>query len=268
MSPYRFNAKNHIHELNVNGEWKPLIGTSSVMGVVAKPLTWWAAGMACEQFGWLNPKKASPEERRKKAEEVLAKLRAADLETYIGMLDRAYRAHDSAKNKAADAGTDMHAELEAYVKACMVVGSPQGLDYKTNHRAAQLFAEWSRNNVKRFLWSEVHTYSEKHWLGGISDAGAELKNGAIALIDFKSSKEAYPTHFWQIGGYDIQLQENGGLTADGEPVLGPVKVDCHIVFPFGAEKPEAQVRYDVESDREAFLAALVLHKKQNEIKNT
>lgn len=135
-------------------------------------------------------------------------------------------------------------------------------------KQVEQFAAWARENVKRFLWSEMHTYSEKHWLGGITDAGAELKNGALAIIDFKSSKDAYPTQFWQIGGYDIQLQENGGFTAEGTPVLGPIKVDCHIVFPFGAEIPEAQVRFDVESDREAFLAALVLHKKQQEIKNT
>ena len=37
---YKFDAKEHLHSLDS----KPLVGTSTVMGIVAKPLTWWAAG--------------------------------------------------------------------------------------------------------------------------------------------------------------------------------------------------------------------------------
>jgi len=54
---YRFlDSKNeHLHQLNVNGEWKPLIGTTTALNVLSKPLTYWAAGLAVAELGWIKP---------------------------------------------------------------------------------------------------------------------------------------------------------------------------------------------------------------------
>jgi hypothetical protein len=49
----------------------------------------------------------------------------------------------------------------------------------------------------------------------------ELNDGTIAVIDFKSSKDAYPEQFWQCAGYDILVSENGGYTAEGEKLFDP-----------------------------------------------
>src|SRR5437899_1811597 len=53
---YRFHDKDgeHLHTL----DGKPLIGTSTAIRVLNKPLTWWAAGMALTPLGWLNKNKS------------------------------------------------------------------------------------------------------------------------------------------------------------------------------------------------------------------
>jgi hypothetical protein len=123
-------------------------------------------------------------------------------------------------------------------------------------------------NVNRFLWSEMHCWSETLWLGGISDCGALLKDGRFAIIDFKSSREAYASQFWQIGGYDLQISENGGYLADGEKVLDVLKpIDIYFVIPFGAEKPEPVACGDVEGCKTAYKAALTLYKQDQIMKN-
>ncbi|KKL09949.1 hypothetical protein LCGC14_2560730, partial [marine sediment metagenome] len=49
---YTFNEDKHLHLL----DGKPLTGTSSVGNVLAKGgLVWWSSGLACAEFGWLNP---------------------------------------------------------------------------------------------------------------------------------------------------------------------------------------------------------------------
>jgi hypothetical protein len=260
---YRFvdGEGEHRHELLVNGEWKPLIGTSTVAGSGGKPgLTWWAAGKALEAFGWQNPKLFSPDVRlghAYNAHEAIKKMTAA---AYEKKLQECYRAHDTVKNKAAKDGTDMHAELENYVRSCMAYwGRPQ--PYEGEHKAVKLFAAWAKGNVNRFLWSELHCFSETLWLGGISDVGALLQDGRMSIIDFKSAKEAYASMFMQIGGYDLQLTENGGYLADGEKVFElPKPIDVYFIIPFGAEKPSVIPFADVEGAREAFKGQLVQHK--------
>ena len=60
MKQYKFNKEKHLHTL----DGIPLTGTSSVVGVLMKPLSWWASGKAVELLGWLNPKKHTEEERK------------------------------------------------------------------------------------------------------------------------------------------------------------------------------------------------------------
>ena len=45
---YRFlnSEGEHLHQLNVNGYWKPLIGTTTALSVLSKNLTWWSAELA------------------------------------------------------------------------------------------------------------------------------------------------------------------------------------------------------------------------------
>jgi hypothetical protein len=271
---YKFDEVNHLHSL----DGKPLIGTSTVVNVLSKPLTWWAAGLAVEKLGWLkkvDPRKSTKEEiernkqqRELKAEyalENIAKLHTdGEPEKYLALLDAAYRAHADSLNKSADKGTDMHAELEAYVKDCITHRGAPLTQILAGHEPVRIFAAWAYQNVKRFIVSEGHTYSERLWTGGITDCIAELKDGRMIIIDFKSSKEAYFSQFVQVAGYDIEASENGIFDADGNLLLKLDKpIDGYVVFPFGAEKVEPQFQFDTIGVRKGFEACVTLHKLIN-----
>lgn len=265
---YRFTDSDgqHLHEINVNGIWRPLIGTSAVSGVLNKNLTWWASGLAVREFGCPKPKVLTKRRNNKASEreinelfETAAKSRnlisAMGNREYVDLLDRAYRAHTVKLTDSADEGTLLHAELEALVKAYM-----RGEPYPAPEKL-QPFVAFINAEVADWLWCEVHMYSSKHWLGGISDCGYRRKTGEVGVLDFKSAKDAYPEHFEQCAGYAIQLQENGGFDRDGNQLLPPVeKIDELSVLAFGMKQPVVQTRKDVGACKETFLHTLAIYK--------
>lgn len=253
---YTDEKKEHLHTL----DGKPLFGTSSVCSVLAKPLTWWASGMAVSVLGWSNKKLKTPEGRIVLAAERLDQIKTLDAEAYLSLLDKAYGAHNEKKETAAEEGTDMHSLLEKYVKECITLNEGKPLDTEPELGKVFILQDWAVKNVKRFIASEVHTFSPTWWIGGISDCVAELQNGQIAIIDFKSSKEAYDSHFIQIAGYDRQMREKGGYDKDGNKTMKNVKADVYIVFPFGAEIVEPVMRYNTKQLRACFKSALTLYK--------
>jgi hypothetical protein len=251
---YTFNAKDHIHLLSD----EPLIGTTTALNILAKPLTWWAAGMSCAEFGWLNPKKHTNAECLKAANLMLAKIKGMTTTQYIGLLEKAYRAHNTKKDQAADDGTALHAKLEKFVKA-EIEGQPlQVIDPEI-----QPFVNWSRLNVKQFLFSELYCYSEPMWTGGCADFGYIDMDDRVVLGDFKSSAEAYWSHAVQLGGYDLQISENGGFTATGEKVFTlPRPFEYHAIFAAraGLDKPFFN-RKQVLSARNSFAYAVSIYRE-------
>jgi hypothetical protein len=265
MAKYLFNDKEHVHLLDD----KPLIGTSTACKIISKPLTWWASGMAVATLGWKNSKlmvngkyKTVPaQERLDHAAKFFEELKGYTLEQYINKLDEAYGAHNVRLKDAAADGTDLHAELEKYVKnqiAARELGTKDTTKYPD---VIKPFVEWAKVNVDHFLFSEIHCYSEKYWLGGIVDAGAVLKDGARVVIDFKSAKAAYFDHFIQIALYDIQLMENGGFDKNGKQLMKFAQpFDRYLVVPFGSVPLEIKERYDIKEFREAAIAAVTLYR--------
>ena len=254
---YKFDSEQHLHELDNGSGFKPLTGTSSIGNVLAKPLTWWAAGLAVEKFGWMNPKKNSPESVKTALQEGWERVKGLDLKDYGKLLTEAYYAHSAKLKDTAKTGTDLHAELEHFVKATMGL-KPMRADYD---KKIQPFIDWTEKNVKRFIASEAHCFDEELFVGGITDCIAELNDGKLAIIDFKSSKEAYINQFIQVAGYSIQVEKNGLFSEDGEynkKLEG--KIEVLIVVPFGAEVVEPSIRYDVESYKQGFRSAVVLYR--------
>lgn len=252
MNRYKYidEGKQHLHTL----DGKPLIGTSTVVGIIAKTLTWWASGLAVSKLGWLDPKKNSPESVKIALLEGFERVRSLSLDDYGKLLGEAYKAHSVRLKDAASDGTDLHAELETYVKS-VISGEPYTIE---NEKVAK-FAIWSELNVKKFLYSEAHCYSETFWTGGIFDCLAEMNNGKIALFDFKSAKEAYFGHFVQLGGYAVEIDENGIFDADGNK-LGEAKIDELYVVPFGAEDMTPKPHFEVDGMKGYFVNAVNLYK--------
>lgn len=254
MNKYAFDKENHLHTL----DGIALTGTSSIADVLAKPLTWWASGLAVEKFGWRNPKKFSPEECAIACEQGLERVKNLTRDEYATLLNQAYRAHKDSLDKSAVKGTNLHEELEKFVKAEMGIWNYEIRDLD---KRILPFVEWAENNVEKFLFSEAHTYSERLWIGGIIDAGAKLKDGSIAIIDFKSSKEAYINQFIQVGGYALQAEENGIFDENGEnnqKLEGPVTK--LIIVPFGADPVLPVIMSDVSAYKDGFEAAVKLYR--------
>ncbi len=263
---YRYFDENgeHLHTL----DGYPLVGTSTACKVLGKELTWWASGMALAPLGWLNKRKSKVEERNEAAIQAQRKITAMPPKEYRDFLEECYRAHNTRKETAAVSGKDMHAALERYIKECMDAGGVRQFD-KYEHEAVEIFAGWAAENVEEFLWSEGHCYSERLWAGGICDCGAILRDDkrSVAVIDFKSSREAYWDQFIQAGGYALAIQENGLFHAEGKLKIGRdeftgLSFGALIVFPFGAydgsEPPPTVV--NVADWMRAFEATVTLSK--------
>lgn len=254
MSIYHFNESGHIHTLN----GKPLTGTSSVLSVLSKPLTWWASGLAVGHMGWSHPTKPvklSAAERQERALPYLDKIRNMTPQEYVKLLDEAYRAHTVKLKDSADKGTDLHAELEKWVK-----GQIRGVPV-TPHTQILPFVRWSESNVKRFIASEAHCYSERLWTGGITDTIAELNDGKLSIIDFKSAKAVYISHLIQCGGYAVQVNENGLFLKSGEHSLKLDKpIAAIVVVAFGADPIVPETRYNVGEYIKGFEWAVGLYR--------
>ena len=251
---YRFDSERHIHSLND----LPLHGTTTVLQVISKPLTWWASGEACKEFGWIHPDKATIQQRLDKATEFLTKFKDMKDLDYLRLLDKAYRAHKDNLDKSADAGTDLHTQVERYIQNKLKgIEMLDALEFDV--RLAP-FIEWCNRNVTRFLWTEKCHYSEKYWTGGKSDFGYEDKQGKTVLGDIKSAKEAYFSHFVQAGAYDLQISENGLFEENGAIFRGALKIDYYSIFPFGKPFVQPTVVRHLENYRLAFINALQLYK--------
>ena len=260
---YRYIDEGKVHMHSYNN--KPLIGTSSVVDIIAKTLHWWSAELSAVEC--LEAGEHIPTIREEYL--AIAKLPYAQKNVGIDALQKKYPifkkaryAHHEKKNETAGTGTDMHAELEEYVKDCLIANKV--LAHKTSgeeSKALTFFVDWSLANVKMFKWAEGHCYAKEAWVGGICDCGAEMNDGKIAIFDFKSAKEAYYGYFVQVAGYALEIEENGVLDREGRVILKLEKlIEALYVVPFGAEDPTPRVRYNVEDLKVDFLAACRLYK--------
>lgn len=243
---YTDEKRKHLHELDREDGigYKPLIGTTTAINeVYPPPLAWWGSAMALEKLGFITEKKEPDEtKRRALAEEgmnALVPILDADdaLERYMKFLEGCYRNHDEYKKAKGKAGIDVHALIENYVKYCIKnnEGKPTN-NPDITWEGIESFVSWADKDVARFLWSEAHTFSEKLWVGGITDFGFVHKNGMVIVADNKPS--VYPKNFIQTAGYGIQIKENGLFNRDGEPLIawpeeqGIMPIDGYCIFDY------------------------------------
>lgn len=237
MSNYRFNSKGHRHELQVDGEWKPLTGCTTILSVVAKPaLIFWSARMACDYV----------------------RDNLKDLSEIEQVLEEAKVAHRKKRDKAGDWGTAVHAWIENWIGTIKNGEEPPKLPEEAKQReVCERFVKWAADNKVKFLESEKHVYSEKLWLGGIVDIVCEI-DGKIWLADIKTSSGIYEEAFFQMAGYQLMIEEMG-LYKD---------IAGHIVLNLRKDgKFEEKRSISNKENREAFLAALKLYRVKEKIKN-
>lgn len=276
INRYNFDEEKHIHLL----DGRPLIGTTTALGIISKELTWWASGMAVGSLGWLHKGKdkdgvipfrdkerlASREiERLVFAGTKLTEIKLMTVQEYIDLLDMAYRAHNAKKESRAQEGTDLHELVERWIKAQMDVApfKASGENLIGNFDKLKPFIDWCEKNVKRFLFSEIHCYSERLGCGGKTDFGYEDIIGNYVLADAKSRDKDYFSDHLQVGLYDIQLSENGGFDKNGNLIWDGAKkahFDKHAIFTLGEAFKEPVISASAELNRRGGEFAINLYK--------
>lgn len=217
---YEFNEDGHVHLL----DGKPLHGVTTVLRVIAKPaLIQWAANMAVDHIK----------------------------NNYAGnlteeLLKEARMAHRTKKEKAGDWGTKLHEAIESYIKGGTMPDSLDAMGLKALYK----FKSWADDNKIKFLASEKHLYSRELWIGGICDLIFEM-DGKKYVGDIKTSSGIYDEAFFQMGAYDLMLEEMGIYNDIAGYMVINLKKDGTM---------ETKLANNTEVNRQAFLHALGLHK--------
>lgn len=224
---YRFDSAKHVHLLNE----KPLKGTTTIIKEVLSPmLSWYGSSKALEKMGWTNPNPKNDnyvprEEGIEKTEEFLNSEFSSKVletpETWYDFLQECYRNHDAYKREKGTWGKQTHFAIEKAVKQAISDNEGYLRIESYENEAVGRFASWGRG--KKFIYSEVHIFSELLWLGGILDL-VYKENGEYYLADAKTGKKIYESVFIQLGMYDCQQGESGYFTKDGEKIGEPLEI--------------------------------------------
>ena len=226
MSKYRFNSADHIHELDCeDGQgYKPLKGTTTVIKeVYPPPLAWYGSAKAVELLGYVTDKKEPDENKRTALLEngygAIKKLIGSGTATdYKEFLEKCYKNHNTYMKERGKIGKNAHALIEMYIRECLDNGGTViSHDAHSYDPLVVSFVKWAYENVKKFLVCEAHCYSERLWVGGITDWLAIMKNGKLYVGDNKPA--VYHSHFIQVAGYAVQIEKNGLFTENGTPII-------------------------------------------------
>lgn len=244
---FEFNEKNHRYTL----DGKPLTGVTTVLGVVAKPaLIQWAANQAVDYAKEHIGKVEKPDMEKMKSHLDIAMYFAGELER---ILEEARKAHITKRDKAAEQGTDVHAECEKYVNDCIEKNNGRAAVLTHENKQVEHFATWAVKNNVKFLESEKKVYDAELWLAGTADLVLEM-NGKTYIGDIKTTSGIYGLEpFMQCAAYAKMLDYD----IDGTIIIN-LKKDGS----FNEEK-DIYFRYDLTGDWEAFEHALGLYRKLN-----
>ncbi len=263
---YRFNERGHVHEILIDGEWKRATGCTTILGVINKPsLISWAANCAVdfikENSTTIEEVNAHDEAYRSHAE-ILTEIMQDYVIVHGSTLEDARKAHIKKRDKAGDWGTQVHAMVEDIIKNSIKENGGFINEYRVTlgdelfTKPVNHFIKWAIDNKVRFLESEKGVYSKSKFIAGIIDIICEI-DGKIWLADIKTGSGIYAEAFFQMGGYDIMLEEMGHPEISGYLVLN-LKKD-------GTFDEKRSISN--EDNRLAFMSALSLYRIQEKIKN-
>jgi len=109
----------------------------------------------------------------------------------------------------ADIGTLAHAIVLAHLRGEEVNTddyTKKQIDLAENSFIKYL--DWEKGKVIKPILLEEPLVSERHGYGGTIDNYCDL-DGALTLVDYKTSGGIYPEMFYQLAAYQQLLQENG-----------------------------------------------------------
>ena len=156
------------------------------------------------------------------------------------------------KDEAADAGTVGHFMIECFLKG----NEPDVSDFSATSidLATNIFVKfhdyWEQEGMT-FVASELELVSDIHGYGGTIDIIARDRDGRLCIIDEKSSKAIYESHFYQLASYENLWNEHN-----------EEKIARRAIFRNGKkEKGDTELRWIPSLDPyfQTFLAQLALY---------
>lgn len=130
---------------------------------------------------------------------------------------KAVYAHEEAKDKAAELGTQVHDWIERFIKFKLKTKGatmPDQPEDKNVARGVLSFMEWYEAHKVKFLWAEKVLYSKKYGYMGKGDFGAVV-DGKRCLCDIKTGNGMYNSVFMQTAAYQKADEEESGEEYEG-----------------------------------------------------
>ena len=245
----KFTFEENTHTYRLDG--KRMYGVTTVLGIIAKPaLISWSAKMAVEYI-------------KERTDKFIHHIDGAEYnvseDIYKEVLNEAKTAYAKKRDKAGEQGTDVHAEVEKMIKRAIDNDNGHIIrEYiiKSHHiKQVEHFVNWAVENKIKFLASEQMLWSESMFCAGTVDFVFE-KDGKRYIGDIKTGRQIYDEAYFQMGGYQIMLEEMGKNNFAGS-----------VVVRLGKDgKFEEKWNYDMETNKRAFLSALELFKIKEQLK--
>lgn len=232
MSTFRFDEKTHRYYL----DGKQMTGVTTILGVIAKPqLISWASNQAVDYITG-------------KAMDVGVAVPPDTITVPKSVLEEARTAYAKKRDRAADLGTAVHAEIEEYIKCRM-----NGLEYFSENEQVNHFKSWVEKHNVEFIASEEQVYSVTHFVAGTYDFACII-DGKKYLGDLKTANGLYPEYFYQCAAYRMMAEEMGQTDFKGSIL---VRIGRDGKF---NEDEDVIISESYEDEKQAFLSALTLYR--------
>lgn len=269
MAKVKFENKRnqHLYVRVDNGEW--LQGVSTVSSIIPKDwLSAWGAKEAVKFLGY-----SDYEGDTERAEDILYLLKDIDLPHYQALLKDAKGASGRKSKTALVDGTAGHKFLEKFVLAKIRGEALPEIPAGSLNRPITQFLKWESENVDYWILSEARVaYPEKGYAGTL-DAVAMMKDGKLAIIDFKFASHISEDYFLQTAGYQATFEPYEIVFDERIIIRLPKTLEreeydqkTHKYFMVSNDLEVMKVATNYENDRDAFFHALPLKKWINQFK--
>ncbi len=259
MSKVKFiNGKGEHRYETLDGQW--LQGVSTVSSIVPKDwLSAWGAKEAVKALGY-----SDYEGDTELAKEMMQKIvNLKTPEEFILMLKEAKGASRRKSKEALIDGKLGHDWLENYVKARIRSKELPKIPEGTLERPIKQFLEWEKENILLWILSEARVAYPENGYAGTLDAVAIMKNGRLAIVDFKFASHISEDYYLQTAGYAATF-EPYGINIDDRVIIRLPKTLTKEEWNEKERKYEMiennieveSVKSDYQSDKNAFLHCL------------
>lgn len=262
---------NHQYSRVSDGKW--LAGVSTVSNVMPKEwLSAWGGKEAVKDLGYTDY--LDVEEEMERASKIHEEIKAMDTKQYIKRLGKAKGASGRKSKQALTDGTAGHAWLEDFVKARI-----QGTDLPIItegmlERPLKQFVKWEAKYVDYWVLSEALVTDAETYAGRF-DGLAMMKNGKLAIIDFKFASHISFDYYLQTAGYQHPFTKYGLKIDDRIIIRLPKTLEREeydkVTHKYSKVPNDIEVKRvdtNYEFDRDTFLAALPVKKWINYMEHT